>query len=584
MTESTHARIPAHLKRYIVDQNYSRYTSEDQAVWRFTLRQLKKFLAVNAHESYLSGLEKTGITIERIPSIDEIDQHLVKLGWGAVPVSGFIPPAAFMEFQSLGVLPIASDMRTIEHVLYTPAPDIVHEAAGHAPILSNPEYAAYLRQYGEIARNAIISKEDLDQYEAIRILSDIKEDPRSSKTEIDRAERRLNEVNASIQGLSEAALLSRMNWWTAEYGLIGSLKDPKIFGAGLLSSIGEAQNCLSSRVKKVPLTVDCVEQSYDITEQQPQLYVTETFSQLGEVLNQLGEKLSYRRGGIFGLERAVQAQTVTTTELNSGVQISGQLKSFQTDSHRRPIFLQFTGPTQLCVKSIELAGQGTIHHATGFSSPIGQLKGLNRCLSELAPEELAQLGICENEQVRLQFESDILVAGRVRDWTYVDGRLNLISFVDCKVSLQDLVLFEPAWGVFDMTVGCEVVSVFGGPADRARFGQTEDFLARHIPTRSIDSAERKRFSFYADLREARSQRRSASVALADFRKMVRTFLQGPAEEWLLGVELLELSYQLDLPSPERQELLNRLQPMNYASGLVQQCVRDGVGLAAEIQK
>jgi len=58
-----------------------------------------------------------------------------KIEWGAVAVDGFIPPAAFMEFQAYKVLVIACDMRQIHHIEYTPAPDIVHGAAGHAPII-----------------------------------------------------------------------------------------------------------------------------------------------------------------------------------------------------------------------------------------------------------------------------------------------------------------------------------------------------------------------------------------------------------------------------------------------------------------
>jgi phenylalanine-4-hydroxylase len=194
MTATTKGKIPSHLKPFIVEQDYSRYTPEDQAVWRFIMRQLKSFLSEHAHESYLDGLIKTGITVDRIPEIGRIDERLEGIGWGAVAVSGFIPPAAFMEFQSLGILPIACDMRTLDHLLYTPAPDIVHEAAGHAPILANPDYAAYLRKYGEIARHAILSREDLEQYEAIRVLSDVKENPQSTPQDIAAAELRLEEV------------------------------------------------------------------------------------------------------------------------------------------------------------------------------------------------------------------------------------------------------------------------------------------------------------------------------------------------------------------------------------------------------
>ena len=152
--------LPPHLRKYVVEQHYEKYTPIDQAVWRYILRQLRAFLSVNAHECYLEGLDKTGIDVERIPNIDEVSAKLQKFGWRAYPVSGFIPPAAFMELQSLGVLPIASDMRTLEHLLYTPAPDIVHEAAGHAPILVHPEFAEYLRQYAQVAKKAIIRSEE----------------------------------------------------------------------------------------------------------------------------------------------------------------------------------------------------------------------------------------------------------------------------------------------------------------------------------------------------------------------------------------------------------------------------------------
>src|SRR5665213_1353705 len=323
------------------------------------MRQLKSFLRTHAHGSYLEGLRKSGLEVERIPRIESIDEHLEKFGWGAVPVSGFIPPAAFMEFQSIGVLPIASDMRTLDHLLYTPAPDIVHEAAGHAPILADPEYAAYFLQYCGVARHSIISKEDMAQYEGIRVLSDMKENPASTPQDIARAEASLNSINKNMKHVSEAALLSRMNWWTAEYGLIGSMTEPKIFGAGLLSSVGESRASLDSQVKKIRLSVNCVDYSYDITEMQPQLFVTEDFAHLGQVLEELADRLAYRRGGVFGLERAIEAETVNTVQLNSGVQISGVLKRYigMPSQPTVPVYLQFDGPCQLALEYHEIPGQ-----------------------------------------------------------------------------------------------------------------------------------------------------------------------------------------------------------------------------------
>jgi phenylalanine-4-hydroxylase len=78
-----------------------------------------------------------------------------------------------MEFQAYNVLVIASDIRQLEHIEYT-APDIIHEGAGHAPIIANPEYAEYLRRFGEIGCKAISSDTDYQMYEAIRLLSIVK--------------------------------------------------------------------------------------------------------------------------------------------------------------------------------------------------------------------------------------------------------------------------------------------------------------------------------------------------------------------------------------------------------------------------
>ena len=182
-----------------------------------------------------------------------------------------------MQFQAHSILPIASDMRTVKHMTYTPAPDIVHEAAGHSPMISDPDYAEYLKYYGEIARKSISSSEDYKLYVAIRTLSDIKEDPQSTQVDIKKSENNLKKAIEAISYISEAAYLSRINWWTVEYGLIGTKNNSKIYGAGLLSSVGESENCLNNKIKKIPFDLDCINYAYDITEQQPQLFVTKNY-------------------------------------------------------------------------------------------------------------------------------------------------------------------------------------------------------------------------------------------------------------------------------------------------------------------
>ena len=585
-------KLPAHLKRYAVTQDYDRYTPVDQAVWRYVMRQLASGLVKTAHPCYLQGLRDSGISLDQIPDLDQMNEKLEKYGWNVIAVSGFIPPAAFMELQAHGFLPVASDLRTVDHLLYTPAPDIVHEAAGHAPILIEPEFAAYLRRYAQVASKAIISSEDMAQYEAIRVLSDLKEDPTSTETDIRAAEVALNEVNASMSHVSEAALLGRMNWWTAEYGLIGTLEEPRIYGAGLLSSIEESRECLSPRVKKLPLTVDCIDYTYDITEMQPQLFVTPTFAHLSVVLDELAERMAFKRGGLEGLEKARGAGTVNTVEVDSGLQISGRLTSF-VSSGERIDYVQFTGPCQMSSRGVEISGHGVSSHREGFGSPLGFIEGFDRPLSDMTNEQLSAFGISAGAPASLKFVSGVHVVGHVVSVTRdnVTGRLVLISFKDCRVTLGAKVLFDPAWGVFDMAVGVHVTSVFGGPADRLAYGETEDFAAKVIPRKVPSPLMQEKHRLYQEVRAIRDLMESVGAAgLKDASalaassademssRLERVYSRLEADfphDWLLRLEILELARLL--PSDSwRARLDLELENMSEADARVADRIAEGV--------
>ena len=102
--------------------------------------------------------------------------------------------------------------------------------------------------------------------------------------------------------------------------------------------------CLDPLVKKIPLTIDCIKQNYDITEPQPQLYVAPHFKTLSKVLEQMANSMAFRQGGKVGLQKALKAQTVNSIEMNSGIQISGILSEILYDDSHNPIYLRLTGP------------------------------------------------------------------------------------------------------------------------------------------------------------------------------------------------------------------------------------------------
>ena len=432
------ASCPKHLLQFAVDQRYDDYTPVDHAVWRFIMRQNIFFLKEYAHKVYFQGLLDTGISFERIPRIQEMNDILAKIGWGAVAVDGFIPPAAFMEFQAYKVLVIACDMRQIHHIEYTPAPDIVHEAAGHAPIIVDREYSNYLQRFGEVGAKAMSSRKDFELYQAIRHLSILKELPNSDPKEVEEATREVEHRQKNLGEPSEMALVSRLHWWTVEYGLIGTLENPKIYGAGLLSSIGESVSCLETHVKKIWYSIDAANQPFDITTKQPQLFVCRDFKHLSDVLEEFASKMAFRVGGLEGINKAIECKNTSTCEYSSGLQVSGVFTEVVTDAQKNPIYLRTTGPSALAYKDKELPGHGRDYHKEGFGSPIGNWK---------------QTEISEGENAKLEFESGVVVEGKVEKILRRDDKLLLITFSNCRAKYGDRVLFDPDWGTYDMAVG-----------------------------------------------------------------------------------------------------------------------------------
>lgn len=541
-------KLPRHLHKFIVKQPYEEYTPQNQAVWRYVMRMNVDFLSKVAHESYVEGLEKTGISSESIPRMEGMNRILEKIGWAAVAVDGFIPPNAFMEFQAYNVLVIASDMRTIDHIEYTPAPDIIHEAAGHAPIIANPEYAEYLRRFGEIGSKAISSSKDYEIYEAIRLLSILKENPNSTEKEIQKAQKKVEFLQKNIGELSEMAQIRNLHWWTVEYGLIGSLKKPKIYGAGLLSSIGESKDCLKPKVQKIPYSIEAANVNFDITKPQPQLFVTPDFAYLSLVLEEFANTMAIRKGGLNGIKKLVDSGNLGTIELSTGIQVSGIFTNVIDDGNGKPIYFQTTGPTALANRDKELIGHGTSYHKEGFGSPVGKLKGINLAIENMSPRDLKAYSIYEGEQITLDFESGIMVTGEVITGTRdLRGKILLISFANCTVTYKDQVLFKPEWGVYDMAIGKEVISAYAGPADVLSFediGQVSETKTAKI---SYSSKEKELYQLYEDVRKMREK----GIAIEESILFIFDILKSKFKnDWLLPLELYELAVTNDYDCKE----------------------------------
>ncbi len=530
-------KLPKHLQSFIIPQPYNTYTAKDQAVWRYVMHKSMGYLSKKAHRSYLDGLKKTGISSEEIPHMAGMNRILKEIGWAAVSVDGFIPPSAFMEFQAYNVLVIAADIRTAGHIEYTPAPDIIHEAAGHAPIIANPEYAEYLRRFGEIGSKAISSDKDYELYEAIRHLSIIKENPKTSDKTIVDAEKQVAKIAKNMGELSEMSQLRNLHWWTVEYGLIGTMNNPKIYGAGLLSSIGESEWCMGSQVKKLPYTIAAAQTEFDITKPQPQLFVTPDFAHLSVVLEEFANTMALRKGGLKGVEKLINSGNLGTVILSTGIQISGKFTQVFGDDGQA-IYIQTTGPTALAYQNKELINHGKSYHKDGFGSPIGKLKGRNLAIEDMSPKDLEAYGIYEGKTTILEFEGGITIYGEIiTGRRNLQGKIILISFKNCKVTCGNTVLFKPEWGIYDMAVGADVISAYAGVADPESYGLSFEPPTEKTHKIVYTEADKKLHQLYQIIRDFRVQKSTNYDKLIPIYQLLITDYPS---EWLLLLELYEL--------------------------------------------
>jgi len=532
-------QLPDHLKQYIVDQNYERYTPIDQSVWRYVMRQNYHYLKNIAYYPYIPGLKKAGISIERIPDLQEMNDHLKEIGWGAATVDGFIPPVAFMEFQAYHVLVIAADIRQLEHIAYTPTPDIIHESSGHAPIIAERAYADYLHYFGKIGAKAMFSFKDFQLYEAIRKLSILKETVNVSAFKIAEAEEELNIILENMGEPSEMALLSRLHWWTVEYGLIGTLEDPKIYGAGLLSSIGESASCMQPNVKKIPYTLDAINYPYDITKPQPQLFVTANFDQLLDVLNEFADTMAFKVGGKTSIDKAIECKNVCTAVYSSGLQVSG--KFIETSKDNELTYIQTEGPTALSIGDKQLNGHGKESHANGFGSPVGSLKNALMPLEEFTDEFLGRFNILVDQYTNLHFKFGIEVKGKVKSIKRKKDKIILISFTDCTVinGATGKTYFEPQDGIYDMAVGERIISVYCGAADKNAYVQIPHKTETHIQIPIYTEKTVQLHKLYQTVRTIRESGEELERLPAIWDLITKIY----PDEWLCPLEILELLYK-----------------------------------------
>lgn len=196
---ATHAVLNAQsVEDCIIAQDWERYSAEDHATWGILFERQRKTLEGHICQEYLDGLAALGIGPEGVPDFRAMNERLRRLtGWEVVAVPGLIPSRPFFQMLSDRRFPAGTFIRSRAQLDYLEEPDIFHDVFGHVPLLTNPAYADYMREYG-----------------------------------------RTGLVACDNKGVK---FLARLNWYTIEFGLIRKPEGIKAYGAGIASSYGEAK-------------------------------------------------------------------------------------------------------------------------------------------------------------------------------------------------------------------------------------------------------------------------------------------------------------------------------------------------------
>ena len=225
------------------------YNEDEQAIWQHVATRLQEVHEKHASPFYLRAKRDLGISNDRIPQLSEMNRRLKELtNFRLAPVEGLVDTRAFLSWLSWRTMLSTQYIRHHSRPEYTPEPDIVHEAIGHIPMFTNPNFADYSQFIGHGARIA------------------------------------------NDQQLEE---LGRLYWFTVEFGLVDHQGETKAYGAGLLSSYGELEHAFSNEVERRPFNLEqVINHDFTYSDMQPVLYVIPSYAELKEVTRKYIESFS----------------------------------------------------------------------------------------------------------------------------------------------------------------------------------------------------------------------------------------------------------------------------------------------------
>ena len=225
----------------VVDQPWASYTRSDHETWATLFERQKQLLVGRACDEFLENQQRFGMTPDAIPKFDDLNRVLKgTTGWQIIGVEGLLPELTFFDHLANRRFPVTWWIRKPEQIDYIAEPDLFHDLFGHVPLLLNPVFADYMEAYG------------------------------------------CGGVKAHGLGAEALVNLTRLYWYTVEFGLIKQADGLRIYGSGIVSSKGESIHCLESaapnrigfdmpRIMRTRYRIDTYQKTY---------FVIDSFQQL----------------------------------------------------------------------------------------------------------------------------------------------------------------------------------------------------------------------------------------------------------------------------------------------------------------
>ena len=235
-----------------LEQDYGAYTKEDFKVWKILFERQHVNLPKAASRAYLEGLAKIGFCADKIADFKEANEKLEKAtGWKIVVVPGLIDADLFFGLLSQKCFPTSTWLRKLNELEYLQEPDMFHDAFAHLPLLTNVNYTKFLKDLAEIAMKHIDNPMGIE-------------------------------------------LLSRIYWFTIEFGLIWENGALRVYGAGILSSAGETRFCLSEEPQHLDYDVELVMNTpYWKNKFQDRYFIIKGFEQLYRSIPEIEAQLEH---------------------------------------------------------------------------------------------------------------------------------------------------------------------------------------------------------------------------------------------------------------------------------------------------